>query len=262
MIPMAYWNRFLRSLRVELRRAILSKRFAICVICEVFMLILMASRHIHAEGAGVTYIFAWFLSEGFYMIFFVLPAVPFAHSYILDQHSHFSVQVQARVGKRVYVTAKACSTMLSGALSMVVSRFALLIGLSCLLPVRANQVVILGSSYEQWAADGHVVLYFLSQFLLSACMGGLVAAFALWVSTWMKNPFVITTAPLICYYAQAMICYLLGLDAFPYLSLSSIIFFTPLFSSLTVCLVYSCSILVLLTGLFMYLFGARVVREV
>lgn len=261
MNDVTFRNRFLNSLRVDLRRAVVSKRFLICVLCEILILLLIVVGHMQEEGASVAYMFAWFPLESLYMAFFVLPAIPYAHGYMLDLRSRFLIQAEMRTGRRTYAASKACAAVLSGALSMMASKLFLLLILMCFFPISSKYIIYL-NGYELWAINGQPALYFLSQFLLAALMGGLVAAFALWVSTWMQNPFVIVAAPLIGYYAQDTIYYFLKLYAFPYLNLGSILFFSPGFSSLSSCLLYSCFVLFMLIGLFMYLFVSKIIREV
>lgn len=258
---MAFRHRIFNSLHVDLRRAIISKRFLLCVFCEILILLLIVGGHVREEGASVTYIFAWFPLESLYMAFFILPVIPYAHGYMTDQSHRFLIQSEMRIGKFAYALSKACATAISGALSMIASRLILLLVLMCFLPITSGYIINI-RGYELWATNGHPFLYIFSQILLAAMIGCLVAVFSLWVSTWIQNMFVIVTAPLIAYYAQDIICYLLGLYYFPYLRLESLMFATPGFSSLAICLLYSCFVLLLLSLLFLYLFVSKIVREV
>lgn len=133
---MAFRHRIFNSLHVDLRRAIISKRFLLCVFCEILILLLIVGGHVREEGASVTYIFAWFPLESLYMAFFILPVIPYAHGYMTDQSHRFLIQSEMRIGKFAYALSKACATAISGALSMVNPHppKALSAVLTCVLP--------------------------------------------------------------------------------------------------------------------------------
>lgn len=251
----------LRAIIVDLFRAVVSIKFILSVVCGVAVLLLIAQQHIWDEGASVTYIISWCTIESLYMSFFILPSLPYSGSYVMDYNSKFLVQSKIRVGRKAYAVSKAVATAVAGALSMLLSYLIIISILAVVLPIQSAYIID-AEGYEQWILNGQPFMFLASKTMLAMFMGALVAEFSLWASAHIQNQLVIVISPVIAFYTQDIICYLMGIGNISYVSLSAIIFYTPGFTSLALCLGHSCGVILLLTVLFAVLFVKKISVEV
>lgn len=197
---------FLRVLKVDMRRAVCSRRFLLAVL---MMLAWMVANSIHSvpeyavalkSGAPKLFDNATTGYEYIGPVLLAIATVPYSFSYITEHESGFQRQVAERVGLRAYSISKVLSTALSAFLMAVVAMGLFLAGL-CVL--KLPHTVFAGSVPNQYlllVATAGPVWYYAVVFIIRGLVCSLCAVFALMITGWLPNAYVGFLSPLIAYY--------------------------------------------------------------
>lgn len=223
-------------IKIEMKRAIKNKLFIIALlfgcfitISHVFQLIIpkipYLSLHL-TKGFFPDSVFnTWIGGEGYtlqnYVFFLILPilaSIPYADTFYLDKKSGYIKNVFIRTQKMNYYTAKYIATFLSGGIAVCIP---LLINLgltAVFMPSIIPQagIGLFFSAKSMWTAIFftnpylYVFLYLGIDFLFA----GLLATFALTISFYASNRFIVLVTPFIIYFFASTITRLLNLYQF------------------------------------------------
>lgn len=202
-------NVFLRAVRVDLHRAVVSRRFLLTVGLMLAWLTMNGGTEIFIYGflykAGIPSVFNSAItgSHGWGMIVLSMATMPYATSFLTDQETGFCYHAINRVGFHAYAIARVISVGLSAFLAIVTAAGVFLLGL-CLSGAPIDTIPGNGQSFNGIYTDFVLQVgpwcYFLVRFVLSGLSVAMAAVFALCVSTFIPNPYVVLLAPLILYY--------------------------------------------------------------
>ena len=199
---------FIRALRVDLHRAVLSRRFLLTVVLILAWLVANSATNIFVYdflySFGIPYSFnqAMVGNDGLGLIVLAMATVPYSTSYLTDRGSGFDHHTIKRVGFPTYVASRVVSVGLSAFLAMVAAAG---IFLSCLCLSGAPQIIpgdtehLNGVYYELVITVGPWC-YYLVRFTISGLTAALASVFALYTTTLVPNTYVALLSPLIGYY--------------------------------------------------------------
>ena len=200
---------FLRGLRVDLHRAVLSRRFLLAVGLLLAWILANGATNIFVYDFlyiyGIPYTFeqAMVGNDGLGMIVLAMATVPYATGYLTDRDSGFDHHAIKRVGFHAYAAAKVVSVGLSAFLAMVTAAGIFLTGL-CLSGARhaipGNGEYLNGVYYDLVVLVGPW-FYYMVRLIISGLTAALASVFALYVTTLIPNAYVALLSPLIGYYA-------------------------------------------------------------
>lgn len=199
---------FIRALRVDLHRAVLSRRFLLTVVLILAWLVVNSATNIFVYDFlyfyGIPYSFnqAMVGNDGLGMIVLAMATVPYSTSYLTDRASGFDHHAIKRVGFPTYVASRVVSVGVSAFLAMVAAAG---IFLSCLCLSGAQQSIArdaehLNGVYYELVLTVGPWCYYLVRFTISGLTAALASVFALYATTLVPNIYVALLSPLIGYY--------------------------------------------------------------
>lgn len=251
---------FLRLLRMELRRAVQSGFFPAAYFAMLITLLLNIYLYSSTDSdVSVAYFLEYSFIGSLAMLYYVWGVLPHGLSYCTDKQSGFLRQIAVRCPAKSYCAAKCCAAFLSSALStaMAVSTFLLILSFSRPLD---NDIYLYDNGYRTWF-PGHPVFYFIIATVILALGSGLFSILALWISSYIQNPFAVLASPLLLYYTQGIVLKKLGLGDLWFLDFASMFHFMPGFSSPAANFFYTCGYLLALAAFFGILFTKKVEKE-
>lgn len=251
---------FPRLLRMELRRAVQSGLFPAGYLAMLVTLLMNIYLYSTTDSnVSVAYFLEYSFIGSLSMLYYVWGVLPHGLSYCTDKRSGFLRQIAVRCPVKSYCAAKCWAAFLSSALStaMAVSTFLLI--LSFFRPLD-NDIYLYDHGYRTWF-PGHPVFYFLIAAVILALASGLFSVLALWISSYIQNPFAVLASPLLLYYTQGIVLKKLGLGDLWFLNFASMFHFMPGFSSPAANFFYACGYLSALAAFLGILFTRRVEKE-
>ncbi len=215
----SFSNSFLRAMRIDLCRAILSRRFVLSVFLSLFWSFFNGIFDVFLNQSlfslGIPYILNKALTGdyGLGMLIFPISAVPFSISYLLDRESGFDRYVINRIGIRAYGLSRVISVAISACLVAFISGVLLL----AILSLTGAPHMILDQAnygygnYLDLVYQSGPMVYYCVRFTIFGLSCSTAAVFALWVSTLIPNFYVSLISPLVAYYGYGAIMSLLSL---------------------------------------------------
>lgn len=206
---------FLNTVKVDLRRSLLSAGFALTV-ALLFLMQALTFLPDHFSQATVPVPWQHALAmahwQGIPNMILFLGAICYSWSYCVDKNCGFFDQVIPRVGIQNYCLSRVMVTALSGLLAgaladLLFTLLLLALGLSSeLSPHFATQPL-----YEALAVEGRNGLYLLFRCVHTGMVSAAVAVTALAASTFFKNAYVAIFVPLLLYELTSQISSALNL---------------------------------------------------
>ncbi len=197
---------FRRSLRLELRRSILSSRFMLGVGLMLGWMILNAAESVktykHAQFAGIVQLIRLGMTNynATGPVFLAISTIPYTFSYLTEKECGYQNQAMERIGSMTYGAGKVTAVALSAFLMGVIA-LGSFIGICSLVgiphTVRLEEVQY---SYAVWAAAKGPGWYYAAKFFHAGLVCGQAAVFSLMILGWMPNAYVGFLSPLIAYY--------------------------------------------------------------
>lgn len=201
---------FLRTLQVDLHRALLSWRFLLTIGLILAWLIMNGATYIfiyqflYSTGIPVIFDEAITGRSGLGMIVLSLATIPYSTSYLTDTSSGFVHHATHRAGFTAYAFARVISVAISAFLAMVIAAGIFLAGL-CLTGAPINAIPGNGTTFNGVYTDLVIQVgpwcYFLVRFTLSGLTAAMAAVFGLYSTTLIPNAYVALVTPLILYYS-------------------------------------------------------------
>lgn len=258
---------WLRYLKVELHRSILSASFVLAVIA-VFLLYLLSSlseiRTMARDvGATVPYFFDAVNSFNSMMdILLIISALCYARSFCNDwQHRYFR-SVVARTSVNNYCTCRATVCFISTFTAVLLGMWLYIFLLSIFFPMQAvyQSVDGLNPVFGSLLYEGKPLVYLMCFCVIKAASCGMWGMAALASSSYMPNTFIALVSPLILHKAYSILYWALNLP--PYLSIDFLSEGLVMFRKPSTALIYSCSFFFVCSMLLGYLFCYRVKKVI
>ena len=206
---------FLSLLAVDLRRAILSKRFLLSV-CGVTLILFLTVAGVIAKhrARNVVYLLGMSGSSGsMVLILGLLPLFPFAVTYASEWEERAEGFWIIRAGTRSYAAGKAIAAAISAVL-VTACGMALFVVIARLRLPLITRPVSVGDEYSVFLNEGHPVWYLIAYIADISLSSALFAEAALWISTYIPNRFVAVAAPLTLYYLIDSMTYALPIPQY------------------------------------------------
>ncbi len=199
-----------RVIILDFKRAIFSKRFVLTLLGMIILIFINLMDYIEIDpGVTVCYIFnIRYFAGGFTMCMLFLASVPYASSFYTDYISNNYKFEIIRSNILRYSIGKVITTV-SMAIMTPLLAYVLL---ACLLgvfipifPTNGLALSVAGGTQNQLFTDLLTTdfkwLYIVCILLAESLRYGFLAGVALYVSTISSNPFVISSSPIIVFYA-------------------------------------------------------------
>lgn len=199
---------FFHALRVDLHRALFSRRFLLTVGLMLSWVFVNGCSNIfifdflYEFGIPYTFDEAMTGHDGLGMIVLSMATIPYSTSYLLDRESGFDYHAIKRVGFTAYTSARLVSVGLSSFLAMIFASGIFLIGLcfsGAPQTIPGNGLFFNGVYYDLVVQVGPWC-YYLVRFIISGLTASLASVLALYSTVVIPNDYVALLSPLICYY--------------------------------------------------------------
>lgn len=195
------------ALRIDLKRAFISPMFLSTVLLIVLLnYISISNEYSSVPDAGVVYFFEMFVIGGsFNLISMFFGIIPYGHSFCTDWKNQFIRPNIVRTAKDAYAWSKVISVALS-------AFGAVFIGYAVTLMLFSLHMPIVGSDYARYGYQIYndtvmgslmsidPLLYLLARICMLGFSCMFWAVFALLISSYYTNIFVVFSAPIITYY--------------------------------------------------------------
>lgn len=197
---------FFGGIRADFRRAFITPVFIIAVLGTTIALFLgCASELEYLDGLQVDVLTLFGLTQafGFSQMLPVFCALPFATCFCSDWNSQYIKACCFRSSKGKYAASKVVSCALAGGVAVALGEGLYLWILSFFMkvydPVIERNFTI--AVFNDLVAGGsNVMQYFIYRILIQAAFFAVFAVFALWISTYMPNVFVVLATPVVLYF--------------------------------------------------------------
>lgn len=192
---------YLRNLRVDLQRALLSKWLIVAILgtCACWLSPIWQDMQYGTE-IDVMYLLDRSTGGTFSLLILVFAALPGVSLFSVDDENKYTRFLVQRSSKGAYawskLTACVCSVLLTVALSVLLFIFAL----SFRFPFSLRDDFIYFPLFYGETPPINVWKYFIAVILANGCCCVLFSVIALWASTRLNHPFVILSLPIISYY--------------------------------------------------------------
>lgn len=244
-------NSLLATLKVDLRRAFLSKSFVFGFVGMLFALYLNTYE---IDIPDADYLFQNIYKYGFYILFFLFGSMPYATSYLSDCNNGYIKPIAIRIRLNSYSISKCISTFAAGASAIALGSILFLCWLLILYPLESDYNATY-DGYEILLSNRSYFQYFVLRILLTSLAGGAFSVMALCVSSYIRNPFVVLASPVIVYYSLNTIVTMLKLPA--WMDITTVFYYT-VFNSLTYSAIYSCAYFIVFAVIFGVVFCKNV----
>lgn len=146
-------------------------------------------------GIDVLYYLKFSLNHGFYGMFVIplMAALPYGLCYYRDVRAGITRSVISKTGIKVYCVGKMISTFLSGFLSCACSLGLFSAFICCYRPLFDREVIAewMGMPFDRLLISGQYMQYLWIRFLLYGVWCGIWCLFALCISSYVQNAYVI-----------------------------------------------------------------------
>lgn len=216
---------FYKMLCSDFRRMFLSWKFSIAVLGIAGLTFLSIWPEVTASGYQCSIYYLTNARGGlgtFLTAFTVLVVLPFSLSYWEDRHYNYLYCLKSRAGLNGYCWSHAL-TAAAGAFLAIFLGYALCYGLLAVrLPViRPDEIKIMMEYLEEHALGAYdmvilrypLIVYFAAVFSTEAMGYSFLAVFALMMSAWIENAFLLLSAPVMLLYGSILLCNVLRLPA-------------------------------------------------
>ena len=239
----------MRLFVTEMKHAIISRRFILCVLVYALLLCLSIDRN---SAIGVMYQFQFIYATGFYMLFLICATLPFADSFWSEYSTGTYKEVVEKVGIYDYLRTKVVITVISGSLSILLASLILISYLFCRFPTYTVGI----SDYDGYGVlinNDHYLPYLVIRVLLTCAIGSIFSSFSLMCSPFLKNRFAINVFPFIAFYIYNEF---INFGAIPQLFNLTRMLYTPndKLGGILPNVIYSLALSILLDNIFGYVF--------
>jgi hypothetical protein len=194
-------NSFFGCLRMDLRRAFLSRSFLLSTLgMAAVYLYIVFSELITVHSGSVYYLNMCMDSSDFSMLALLFCAVPYATSFCEDWNNQFVRPSCIRSGPGKYCASKIFVCAFSGGGTIVLAHILVWLILALKFPLfkvgdHSGDFVLLHSVLQ----GGHIVSFFICDLILMLLLYALLATIAFFISIHVPNIFVTLVSPLIIY---------------------------------------------------------------
>jgi hypothetical protein len=202
-------------LKTDFHRGLISQTFlAACLGC--ILIGFFGLRDEIGIGLNVSVVYYYhFIFMDFEILFLLLCALPFSTSFCTDWNNRYLPYSMIRGDARSYSISKVAICALSGFFVSFLAHLFILGVLALICPISLNgsmdnPAAVFGFAYL--LDTGTPFFYFIFILLPKCLICGLIAVFALWISTKITNVFVVLASPIIFYYCWNNLTILLGLS--------------------------------------------------
>lgn len=184
---------------VDLKRAILSVRFLFCVVA-IALVMLFSSSGVFLSASDSLGLLGFSLSGtgSIILILGILPLFPFSTNFSYEWEQKISRFWMIRTGITNYSLSKITVSAISGFLTTVLG-FILFIFIT-LVKHPFFQHVSTGDAYAVLLENNQPIKYFFYFITHYSLTSALFAVVALWVSSYIPNPFVAVSVPFVLYF--------------------------------------------------------------
>jgi len=200
----------LNTVRWDLKRTILSKRFLFAVLGLSLVTIVTMFDEISSFQRGITsiaYIRVIIGYLDFYIIYLLFAAIPGTTLFCADWDNRFIRFSVVRCSKSKYAASKVIACFFSAIGVVFMSEWMTIFTLRRWFPFFEPSYEIEYGLYSLFAERDKIFGYFMVKILCKAFCAGFLCVFALWLSTKIINVFVTLAAPLLSYYLISIISY-------------------------------------------------------
>lgn len=206
---------FLRALRVDLHRAVVSPVFLLTVALMLAWLsfngTFEAVLNHTLEFFGIPYVLDQALTGtfGLGMLVLVIAAAPYSASFLTDRESGFDRCAMERVGFSAYALSRVVSVALTSFLAFFLAGGLYLGGLSLTgapHTVPGGGETLFGN-YLDLVVQVGPWCYYLVRFTITGLTCAMSAVFSLWISTLIPNRYVALLSPLIAWYTYTVVIF-------------------------------------------------------
>lgn len=195
------------ELKVDLKRAFFSYRFLLAIVLVVLLsYISIIQEYVSYPGGNIVYYFEIFVLGGsFTLITLIIAVIPYGPSFCVDQKSQFIRLVQIRTTVGAYTWAKVIAVALSTFVAIIVGYIITLFLFSLHLPLVGSDYLEYGYQIINDTVIGslleiHPLLYLSVRICIIGASCMFWATFALLISAYFPNAFVVYVSPIITYY--------------------------------------------------------------
>lgn len=194
------------TLRVDLRRSILSPCFLLAIVLTLLWLFLNIAEYMvkpstpdifyPAELVNAATVYE---TRSFANLIMVIAATSYSWSYCQDVNSGFLEQIKSRTGIESYAVSRVVTVAGSAFLSTVAALGIFTVFLFMWLHPEENNIITVGLSYMTVAKE-NPALYFVIRYLITGLTASLSAVFGLMVTGYITNAYMTFMLPLMTYY--------------------------------------------------------------
>ncbi len=200
-------SNLIRALRLDLKRAFVSATFFATVLLIVMLnYISIINEYFYDPDAGTVYFFEMFVIGGsFSQISMFIGTIPYGHSFCTDWKNQFIRSNVIRTTKNAYAWSKVITVALSAFGAVLVGYVVTVALFSLHTPIVGSEFAKYGyKAYNDTVFGPLMMINPLLFLFVRICMLGFScmfwAVFALLVSSYFSNLFVVLSAPVITYY--------------------------------------------------------------
>jgi hypothetical protein len=212
MNPAPVFHNIVAMLKVDFRRAFLSFSFLLTVALVVLVSYLSISLEAAVVSeASVLYYFEIFALQGlFYLVIFGVGTIPYGQSFCADWKNQFLQPIIIRSSKNLYAISKIITVGASTFAAITLGYLLALFSFAIYTPLIDQSIVEMGWNGIAlppfgFLIDINPILYLIIRIFIVALACSFWAIFALFVSSYIPNSFVVCAAPVITYYSLSIL---------------------------------------------------------
>ena len=200
------------KLGADLKRMLLSSRFYLTVLAVFALCILSVCGELKTAGSVYSLVSLRHGIGAFLMAMSVLAALPGSLFYREDLENNYIHGLRSRVGHGGYcwplVLTAAVGAFFAVLLGYLLFYGVLRLGYPMIAEADLAEMAYMNDAtpYETWFFSGRGFLYFLGVFVTEAAAYSFMAVFALMMSVWVGNLFVLLSLPVLLYYGSISLC--------------------------------------------------------
>lgn len=197
-----------RMLRLDLRRGICSGRFLLGVGMAFAWMLGNSLRELNnAYVMGGPYLYSMALDGTLYLgpVILSIATIPYAGEYLTERQCGFHCHAIKRTDVKTYGVSKVLATVLSAFLMVLAAIGLYLLWMTCMGLSHTFLETFSAGTYLGWANTLGAFWYYAAMALRMGLVCGVSAVFALMVSAYIPNAYVIFFSPMIAYYLSERI---------------------------------------------------------
>lgn len=192
--------RFLRVLRMQLRRAVVNPFFLMTLVMFTAVLYINSiPARDSVKAASVVYSVESNISAADVLVISILPSLAFALSCQSERREGALRFYFIRAGAAEYVLAKFIASALSGFCTVFFGYAILIAGLSAFYPISCASFSHVQTSFSVFCSQGKYFLYMLCFVFSYSLSGALFSGLAMWFSVYIKERYAAVIMPYLLY---------------------------------------------------------------